>query len=111
MSDLRELREDLLASSVAIGCPLESWRAEALALERRTTALVAPRQPGKSRALAVLALWWAADSARFANLRAASWWGARETFRRGEVDLDPEDRDRASQLAAVRSRWTRRGAF
>jgi len=58
-TDLRELRDGLLAFSVAIGCPLEPWQAGALTLQKRTTVLVAPRQSGKSRSLAVLALWWA----------------------------------------------------
>jgi Helicase len=56
MPDLVRLRSDLCAFSAAIGQPLTGWQADALALSRRTTALVAPRQSGKSRALGVLAL-------------------------------------------------------
>ena len=56
VADLGRLRSDLLAFSDAIGWGLTSWQAEALRLERRVTTCVAPRQTGKSRSLAVLAL-------------------------------------------------------
>jgi hypothetical protein len=39
---------------------------------------------------------------RFLNLRAEAWWAAREAFQRSEVDLDPNDRALAGQLASVR---------
>lgn len=42
-----------------MGWPLESWQREALALGKRQTVLVSPRQCGKSRSLSVLAVWWA----------------------------------------------------
>lgn len=42
-----------------VGWPLARWQTAALRLESRTTAIVAPRQSGKSRSLAVLAVWWA----------------------------------------------------
>ncbi len=58
MADLSLIRDDLLAFSQEIGVPLTSWQADALTLEARTTAIVAPRQSGKSRSLSVLALWW-----------------------------------------------------
>jgi hypothetical protein len=51
-----ELRADLAAFAVAVGMPLADWQAESLTLDRRTTIIQAPRQSGKSRALAVLAL-------------------------------------------------------
>jgi hypothetical protein len=51
MSDLAQLRSDLLAFSVAVEQPLADWQADSLALEFRTTVLVAPRQSGKSRSL------------------------------------------------------------
>ena len=54
--ELERAREDLGAFSEAIGQPLAPWQTQALALQRRTTTLVAPRQSGKSRSLAVLAL-------------------------------------------------------
>jgi hypothetical protein len=59
MPDLAELRRDLRAFAEAVGCPLADWQAEALTLETRTTAIVAPRQSGKSRTLAVKGLHWA----------------------------------------------------
>ncbi len=59
MADLRQLRADLAAFAAAIGRALTDWEVAALRLDRRTTTIVAPRQTGKSRALAVLALWQA----------------------------------------------------
>jgi hypothetical protein len=59
MTDLRRARADLRTFSLAVECPLTDWQADSLALERRTTVLVAPRQSGKSRSLSVVALWWA----------------------------------------------------
>jgi Terminase large subunit, T4likevirus-type, N-terminal len=59
MTDLRRARADLRTFSLAVEQPLTDWQAESLALDRRTTAIVAPRQSGKSRLLAVAALWWA----------------------------------------------------
>jgi hypothetical protein len=59
MTDLRRARTDLRTFSLAIQQPLESWQADSLALKTRTTVIVAPRQSGKSRSLAVLALWQA----------------------------------------------------
>ena len=44
----------------------------------------------------------AANPARFLNLRSEAWWAAREAFQRSEVDLDPDDRALAGQLASVR---------
>src|SRR5207237_1540442 len=58
MTDLGRLRDDLSAFAAAVGQSLTRWQSEALTLERRTSVVVAPRQSGKSRALAVLALWW-----------------------------------------------------
>lgn len=59
MAELARLRSDLGAFADAIGWPLTPWQLRALGLDVRTTAIVAPRQSGKSRSLAVLALWWA----------------------------------------------------
>lgn len=59
MTDTRLLRDNLLAFADAARTPLTSWQADALRLEQRVTVVVAPRQSGKSRSLAVLALWWA----------------------------------------------------
>ncbi|HMH48514.1 MAG TPA: terminase family protein [Solirubrobacteraceae bacterium] len=56
MPDLQSMRDDLATFATEVGCPLEAFQARALALRKRTSAVVAPRQSGKSRSLAVLAL-------------------------------------------------------
>lgn len=53
---LARAREDLGEFASLVGRPLTGWQTDALRLERRTTVVVAPRQTGKSRSLAVLAL-------------------------------------------------------
>lgn len=57
MADVRTMRSSLPAFAAEVGRPLAAWQAAALELEARTTVVVAPRQSGKSRSLAVLALW------------------------------------------------------
>lgn len=52
-------RNDLATFAEMVGWPMTDWQARALALEARSTVLVAGRQMGKSRSLALLALWWA----------------------------------------------------
>lgn len=47
---------DLARFGAAVGCPVERWQAEALALPERITTVVAPRQTGKSRSIALLAV-------------------------------------------------------
>lgn len=59
MADLTAARTDIGAFADAVGCPLEPWQVDAVRLRKRITAIIAPRQSGKSRALAVLALWFA----------------------------------------------------
>lgn len=56
MTDNRVLRTDLRAFAAACGFPMAEWQAYALALEKRTTVLISPRQCGKSTSLALLAL-------------------------------------------------------
>ena len=56
MADLERARADLAVFADIVGRPLTPWQADALSLESRTTTIVAPRQSGKSRSLAVLAL-------------------------------------------------------
>ena len=55
MSDLRSCpRADLChLRRLRLSQPLADWQADSLTLEHRTTVLVAPRQSGKSRSLAV----------------------------------------------------------
>jgi hypothetical protein len=59
MPDLKAARDDLGAFSKMVRTPLEAWQVAALVLATLVTCVVAPRQSGKSRSLAVLALWWA----------------------------------------------------
>jgi hypothetical protein len=59
MADLHLLRRSLGAFADAIGKPLTDWQLDALRLEQRVSVIVAPRQSGKSRSLAVLGLWLA----------------------------------------------------
>ena len=57
--DVSAARADLAAFAALIGWPLTDTQAAALRLEKRQTVIVASRQAGKSRSLAVLAAWWA----------------------------------------------------
>lgn len=49
------------------------------------------------------------DPERFVNLRAELFWGLRERFEQGDVDLDPEDDDTAAELVALKYKATSRG--
>lgn len=51
----------------------------------------------------------ALDSEHFANARAEWWWGLRQRFEDGDVDLDAADDELASQLGAVKYKYTARG--
>lgn len=57
--DLLEAREDLPLFARLVGFPLTAWQAAGLTLDTLFTVLVGARQCGKSRGLAVLAVWWA----------------------------------------------------
>lgn len=46
---------------------------------------------------------------KFLNARAEWYWNLRGMFERGEVDLDPDDSEVASQLSSLRYVFTRRG--
>jgi Helicase len=59
MPDLALARRSLAAFAEMIGWPMAPFQVEALTLRQRTTAIVAPRQSGKSRSLALLAVHWA----------------------------------------------------
>ncbi len=59
MADLTLARNDLAAFAAMLGHPLTDWQAGALGLSTRITAIVAPRQSGKSLSLGVCGLWWA----------------------------------------------------
>lgn len=49
------------------------------------------------------------DRERFLNLRAEYYWGLRERFQQGDIDLDAQDRTLAAQLVALRYQRTSRG--
>lgn len=57
--DLDLARRNILAFAVMIGIAMERWQALALTLKKRITVIVAPRQSGKSRSLAIKAAQWA----------------------------------------------------
>jgi hypothetical protein len=48
-------------------------------------------------------------SKHFINKRAQYYWGLRELFERGEIDLDPLDKDLAHELANIRFKRTSSG--
>lgn len=60
MADLLRLKRDVSYFADQIGQPLTDWQADSVALETLITVIVGGRQLGKSRTLAVLAVWWAA---------------------------------------------------
>lgn len=51
----------------------------------------------------------ARDSERFVNRRAELYWGLRERFETGDIDLDPTDDELAAQLCSIRFRVNSRG--
>lgn len=51
----------------------------------------------------------AADSEHFANARAEWWWGLRQRFEDGDIDIDPDDDELAAQLGTVKYKYTARG--
>jgi hypothetical protein len=51
----------------------------------------------------------AMDSEHFANARAEWWWGLRQRFEDGDIDVDPDDDELAAQLGAVKYKYTSRG--
>jgi hypothetical protein len=51
----------------------------------------------------------ASDPEHFLNARAEWYWGLRERFEVGDIDIDPGDEDLAAQLGALRYKFTPRG--
>ena len=51
----------------------------------------------------------AGDSERFVNARAEWYWGLRERFEQGDIDIDPADDELAAQLGSIRFEYTSRG--
>lgn len=45
----------------------------------------------------------------FANARAEWWWGVRDRFESGEIDIDPEDEDLAAQLGSIKYEFDKKG--
>ncbi len=58
-SALGRARDDLETFAALVGHPLTPWQVTALRLRCLFSVIVGPRQVGKSRTLAVLAVWWA----------------------------------------------------
>ncbi len=51
----------------------------------------------------------ALDSEHYKNARAEWWWGLRERFEAGDIDLDPADDELAAQLGSIKYKFTSRG--
>lgn len=51
----------------------------------------------------------AMDSEHFLNARAEWYWGLRQRFEDGDIDIDPDDDDLAAHLGALRYKFTSRG--
>lgn len=49
------------------------------------------------------------EHGEFGNLRSQYFWGVRERFRLGDIDIDPQDEELAAQLVALRYRIDSRG--
>jgi hypothetical protein len=50
----------------------------------------------------------AADPEHFLNARAEWYWGLRERFEQGDIDIDPEDDELAAQLGSLKYKFTAR---
>lgn len=51
----------------------------------------------------------ALDNEHFKNARAEWYWGLRERFEQGDIDIDPDDDDLAAQLGSIKYTYTARG--
>lgn len=51
----------------------------------------------------------AIDTEHFSNARAEWWWGLRQRFEDGDIDIDPADDELAAQLAQMKFKFTSRG--
>lgn len=51
----------------------------------------------------------AADKESYANLKAELYWGLRERFQAGDIDIDEDDEDLAAQLVELKYQRTSRG--
>lgn len=59
MPDFEKARRSVYVFADLVGYPLTPWQARALTLNDYITVILAPRQSGKSRSLAVKAAQWA----------------------------------------------------
>ena len=57
--DLVRAKRSIASFAELVGWPLTPWQAKALEFKARTTVIVAGRQMGKSRSLAIAAVFWA----------------------------------------------------
>ncbi len=51
----------------------------------------------------------ASENQKFTNIRAEGYWGLRERFQAGEIDIDPNDLDLLAQLVDIRYKPTSAG--
>lgn len=51
----------------------------------------------------------AIDREHYLNARAEWWWGLRERFEQGDIDIEPTDDELASQLGSIKYKFTSRG--
>ncbi len=51
----------------------------------------------------------AADNETYRNMRAEGWWGLRQRFQSGDIDIDENDDDLAAQLCAIKFKTTSQG--
>lgn len=51
----------------------------------------------------------ALDNVTFINSRAEWYWGLRQLFEDGDIDIDPDDDELAAQLGALKYKYTARG--
>lgn len=57
--DVRAARDDLASFATLVGYPMAHWQVAGMQSSARQTILISPRQCGKSRSLALLAVWTA----------------------------------------------------
>ena len=72
---LRDARSDIGVFAKAVGRPLTSWQAKAMKATKRIVVIIAPRQSGKSYALAVRAAFQCVPSSEYARADRQRWRG------------------------------------
>jgi len=103
-------QKDTMATAGAVRAALRATRATSAKIDAvgigagvydRLNELGEPVQEMQSGAAAQ-------DSERFANARAEWWWGLRERFESGDIDIE-DDEDLVAQLAGIKYKMTSRG--